>query len=798
VFVVIPFERCIARPAKDDRPAQPLVDHLRVVASAMGDRNGSMEERLLFLAGLLHDAGKADERWQGRFTGTGGARVPHAPLGSALFTFCAGKLLSGREGVTQTDKWRLRWTAARLARKIQDHHGRLEDLGEDRAPWALSLNPDDLKHVDVEGAFRFVRSFYPELSGNASEFAGWLWEADEWWRRSVVRGRAGAISDLHRAERTLRESAAICLKKSLAAFITGDRLDAGGIEPVCLTRDAGERALERLEEFCSRRAEQALAEGADRRIVDARIASQEHAVKRYLENADRRAFTLTLPTGLGKTVTSLRVALTSAALEKCRRVVYVAPYLSILSHASDEIRKAGGLDVLEHHHLSTARRAADEKDSVEELLLESWQSPVVTTTFNQFFRALFPARAQQAMRLSALEGAFVVLDEPQIVDAQVWNLLLTVLEGACAEVGLRFMLTTATLPPLEYGLVDEAVPLGLGGTAPERYVVRLLKRSLDERGVAAAAEREVRRKGCVAVIMNTVRDAAEVYRLAKEELSGAAQVRCLTGAMTSLHKRQRIKEVKRLLGERREPVAVVCTQVLEAGVDLSFRSLLRARPVIPSIVQAAGRVNRHGEAEPGDVLVFDFLRGGETDTRKYVYRQAIAREETDSLLEAEGTWTESAASDLVSEYYRRIFERNPHTTRLDALERAAAGEWSALAGLEPFTGDPWAVPVFVPFMPKKVPDYVETLLKRFAPGGPKELFERYVEKGFLGKLDFLERKRFMALLQHFTVSLSERAAKAVAGRVAEDRAIWRVLDEKSYSADTGFAGIEPGESAFMM
>src|SRR5690606_21637679 len=124
--------------------------------------------------------------------------------------------------------------------------------------------------------------------------------------------------------------------------------------------------------------------------------------------------------------------------------VYVAPHVSILSQAAEQIRKATLLDVMEHHHLSVAVR--EDMDEGMYLVMESWQSPVVATTFHQLFRALFPRRAQHTLRLPALERAVVILDEPQMIDPAMWNVLLSMLEAAHREMGTQTLLVTATLP----------------------------------------------------------------------------------------------------------------------------------------------------------------------------------------------------------------------------------------------------------------------------------------------------------------------------------------------------------------
>jgi len=169
-----------------------------------------------------------------------------------------------------------------------------------------------------------------------------------------------------------------------------------------------------------------------------------------LGHPDQHVFTLLLPTGYGKTLTGLRVALEAVRTGRCKRMVYVAPYISILSQSANVIEKATGLRVFLHHHLSIlamgdnpkkpkkvdpkkAREDGQREDHQPYDLLDTWQAPIVATTFNQLFRALFPARAQECLRIPALDGAFVFIDEPQIVNVKVWCAFLRAMAVVAGE-----------------------------------------------------------------------------------------------------------------------------------------------------------------------------------------------------------------------------------------------------------------------------------------------------------------------------------------------------------------------------
>ena len=137
----------------------------------------------------------------------------------------------------------------------------------------------------------------------------------------------------------------------------------------------------------------------------------------------------------------------------------------------------------------------------------------------------------------------------------------------------------------------------------------------------------------VAIIMNTVQDAARVYTRIKESKKlKDVEIFCLTSLMLPSHKARVIQKINKSLKKGKRVIAV-CTQILEAGVDLSFRVSLRALPIFPSITQAAGRANRHGEGERSTVMVFEFVREDGNPSRLWVYRDENSRTQTDRLLE---------------------------------------------------------------------------------------------------------------------------------------------------------------------
>ena len=211
--------------------------------------------------------------------------------------------------------------------------------------------------------------------------------------------------------------------------------------------------------------------------------------------------------------------------------------------------------------------------------------------------------------------------------------------------------------------------------------------------------------------------------------------------------------------------------MLEAGVDVSFQHLARALPILPSIVQAAGRINRHGEQSYGEMTLFDFLRHGNKQTRRAIYASADLRDITDELLEEKEVWMESEVQSLIEKYYKEMFRRNSYTACKQAISEAVMGNWPALAKYEPFGADYFRLPLFVPWTYEEedryfIPPVFERLRAEFGLDSPHDIYDCYRDRVYWNGKDFSVRKRFMTLFQFYVLNLPVRAALKYA--TAED------------------------------
>ncbi len=330
-------------------------------------------------------------------------------------------------------------------------------------------------------------------------------------------------------------------------------------------------------------------------------------------------FSLTVPTGGGKTLSSLAFALKHAQTHGKRRVIYVIPYTSIIEQTADVFRdvfKALGDEVLIEHH-SQADAADKDETARSRLACENWDAPLVVTTNVQLFESLFAAKTSRCRKLHNIVGSIIVLDEAQQLPPEFLQPILDALNLLVKHYGVTVVLCTATQPALNStDYFDKSKDLrGLENvreiidhpdalfTALERVKVELppdMKVTTPWADIAAQIEQE----DCVLAIVGTRKSARELHRLLPKNTLH------LSALMCGAHRKVVIDQIKTRLQAQRdgrdsEPLRVVSTQLVEAGVDIDFPVVFRALAGLDSIAQAAGRCNREGRLPgKGRVVVF--------------------------------------------------------------------------------------------------------------------------------------------------------------------------------------------------
>ena len=345
-------------------------------------------------------------------------------------------------------------------------------------------------------------------------------------------------------------------------------------------------------------------------------------IRRACEQAARQRpgfFSLTVPTGGGKTLSSMAFALRHAVEHGQRRVIYVIPYTSIIEQTAKVFSGIFGRKNIIEHHCNL-----DPKNETRRLGLaaENWDAPIIITTNVQFFESLYAAKSSRCRKLHNIAGSVVILDEAQLLPPELLKPCVDAMNQLVRNYRVTMVLSTATQPALP-GL-DK--PTEIIADPIELY--RRLKRtdigfpeSLEKPTTWEEIAKELQTHEQVLCVVNTRRDCHDLFKLMPE---GTVH---LSALMCGEHRANVIEEIKSKL-KMGQSVRVVSTQLVEAGVDMDFPVVYRALSGLSSIVQAAGRCNREGklndEGRLGKVHVFvppkqsppGLLRKGEDTTRE--------------------------------------------------------------------------------------------------------------------------------------------------------------------------------------
>ena len=321
-------------------------------------------------------------------------------------------------------------------------------------------------------------------------------------------------------------------------------------------------------------------------------------------------FSLTVPTGGGKTFTSMAFALEHAKQQGMRRIIYVIPFTSIIEQNAKEFRKAfgdlGDKSVLEHHSTFDDEKLKDQasKDKLR-LASENWDMPIVVTTAVQFFESLFADRSSRCRKLHNISGSVIILDEAQMLPLNLLQPIMQTIKELAQNYHCSVVMCTATQPAIQaeqgfYRGFENVREIAPNPTALFNALRRTNVQHIGEQSDVALLEKLTEHQQ-ILIILNNRRQARSLYDLAKS-LEGTFH---LTTLMCAKHRSQILEQIRHRL-TLGEPCRVIATSLIEAGVDVDFPLVMRAEAGLDSVAQAAGRCNREGKRtiEQSSVWVF--------------------------------------------------------------------------------------------------------------------------------------------------------------------------------------------------
>ena len=395
-------------------------------------------------------------------------------------------------------------------------------------------------------------------------------------------------------------------------------------------------------------------------------------------SAPRGIFSLTVPTGGGKTVASMAFALNHAVANSMKRIIYVIPYTSIIEQNAKVFRDILGQENVVEHHSSVSYELSENADELEyrsALATENWDAPVIVTTAVQFFESLYANRSSKCRKLHNIANSVLIFDEAQMIPSNNLRPCVAAIAELVRAYNATAVLCTATQPAIDEMLLEYSKKESVVELCPDvdGMFEKFRRTSFEKEGRLTTDELVSRLESQqqVLCIVNTRKFAQEVY----EALPSEGRFH-LSTLMCPVHRKQKLDEIRERL-KSGKTCRVVSTTRIEAGVGCDFTRVFREMAGLDSILQAAGRCNREGKrsAESSIVTVFE----SENKVNKLIAVNRDAAEETVR------DWTQPNTMSTIERYFKayRDFLRNDDKSGvMTASEKGISGcglpfEWIA-------------------------------------------------------------------------------------------------------------------------
>lgn len=395
-------------------------------------------------------------------------------------------------------------------------------------------------------------------------------------------------------------------------------------------------------------------------------------------SAPRGIFSLTVPTGGGKTVASMAFALNHAVANSMKRIIYVIPYTSIIEQNAKVFRDILGQENVVEHHSSVSYELSENADKLEyrsALATENWDAPVIVTTAVQFFESLYANRSSKCRKLHNIANSVIIFDEAQMIPSNNLRPCVAAIAELVRAYNATAVLCTATQPAIDEMLLEYSKKESVVELCPDvdGMFEKFRRTSFEKEGRLTTDELVSRLESQqqVLCIVNTRKFAQEVY----EALPSEGRFH-LSTLMCPVHRKQKLDEIRERL-KSGKTCRVVSTSLIEAGVDVDFPRVFREMAGLDSILQAAGRCNREGKrsVESSIVTVFE----SENKVNKLIAVNRDAAEETVR------DWTQPNTTSTIERYFKayRDFLRNDDKSGvITASEKGISGcglpfEWIA-------------------------------------------------------------------------------------------------------------------------
>ena len=603
-------------------------------------------EKLGYLAGLLHDLGKISSTGQRRILGLTNERVNHSSAGMRWLMERAVKAPAST------------YLAAQMAAiAIGCHHGvrcdMVSPLGHE--DWKDRLHPGNADEHYAECIQSFFSEVIPEREAEALlEAAG-----------QEVRQLRLKLNSLYPDEAQRSFSLGFTQRLLFSALVDADWTDtACFMDGTELPERDGSEARARMWEELYLRGERHISALPGSHPIDGLRRELSERCRDAGEDIEPGVYRLCLPTGAGKTYAGLRLCLNAARSINARHIFYFAPFKSITGQNAGRIREAIGAENVLEHHSDFIAEAGDEANY--QMYSSRWEGcPVICSTMVQFLDTAFAAPRRNVRRMASLTGSVLLFDEVQALPLKhtyLFNLAVNTLAGLF---GCVVILCTATQPAL--GELKHPLMLSENCDIVPDYrdifaklkrvncdVSRCLHGAVTVPELAGFVSELSDEHRSTLVVMNTKAGAVGLYNELRGRLDSDVHLFCLTTRMCSAHRSDVIRQLEGLLGKGR--VVCVSTQLIEAGVDLSFDCAVRSMAGLVNAIQTGGRSNRHGDGAGrlGALFMVDC-----DENLSHLQEIDEAKQAMRMLLECMPEGTDWLGVEAIDRYYELLYSQKP-------------------------------------------------------------------------------------------------------------------------------------------
>lgn len=470
---------------------------------------------------------------------------------------------------------------------------------------------------------------------------------------------------------------------------------------------------------------------------------------------------LDMPTGSGKTLCSIKIALERAVAENKRHIIYVIPFTSILEQTADKLQEVFGsvLPVLQHHSNYSFEAEEIEDATMAQKLrrsCENWDAPLIVTTSVQFFQSLYHYKGSRLRKLHNLSDAIIIFDEIHLIPIEHLQPCFRAIGYITKWLNSKAIFLSATMPDYT-SLFSQFLPQNqicelISDKACFSDFKNCQYNDLGKTDFEQVVQRALEFDSSL-IIVNSRKSAKLVYGMLCEKLTKKYH---LSSYMTPEHRSRVIAQIKECL-KNGEKLVVVSTSLVEAGVDFDFKAVFRQLAGLDSILQAGGRCNREGDLEKGSVFIF------ETDEETKGDMQIRANITADILKK----YSDITSFDCVTDYYNRLFAFNERNIKQNTISEFADNvSFSSI----PFRSYAESF------------DYIKSDTIGIAINCSDEI------NGLLEQLKFGGRNtEIIRKLQKYTVSVYsyEFANIQALGIISETGGVFVLQNDKYYSEETG-------------